>query len=69
MNTENDFNPNQLTLFDFIRPEISIDKPIRLIELDCKHHDGSRCFRWNSTIITGFDDYCSKAELRGEQDE
>ena len=24
---------NQLTLFDFIRPEISIDKPIRLIEL------------------------------------
>ena len=35
---------------------------------DCKHHDGIRCFRWNSTIITGFDDYCSKAELREEQD-
>ena len=24
---------------------------------DCKHHDGIRCFRWNSTIITGFDDF------------
>ena len=33
---------------------------------DCKHHDGIRCFRWNSTIITGFDDYCSNAERRGE---
>jgi len=22
---------------------------------DCKHHDGIRCFRWNSTIITGFE--------------
>lgn len=32
---------------------------------DCKHHDGIRCFRWNSTIITGFDDYCSNAERRG----
>ena len=31
---------------------------------DCKHHDGIRCFRWNSTIITGFDDYCSNAERR-----
>lgn len=36
---------------------------------DCKHHDGIRCFRWNSTIITGFDDYCSNAERRGESDE
>lgn len=35
---------------------------------DCKHHDGIRCFRWNSTIITGFDDYCSKAERRGEEE-
>lgn len=33
MNIENDFNPNQLTLFDLIRPEISLDNPIRLIEL------------------------------------
>ena len=31
---------------------------------DCKNHDGIRCFRWNSTIITGFDDFCSKAERR-----
>ena len=31
---------------------------------DCKHHDGIRCFRWNSTIITGFDDFCSNAERR-----
>lgn len=29
---------------------------------DCKHHDGIRCFRWNSTIITGFDDFCSNGE-------
>lgn len=29
---------------------------------NCKHHDGIRCFRWNSTIITGFDDFCSNAE-------
>lgn len=36
---------------------------------DCKHHDGIRCFRWNSTIITGFDDFCSNAEKRGEEDE
>ena len=35
---------------------------------DCKHHDGIRCFRWNSTIITGFDDYCSLAERRGEEE-
>ena len=33
---------------------------------DCKHHDGIRCFRWNSTIITGFDDFCSNAERREE---
>ena len=31
---------------------------------DCKHHDGIRCFRWNSTIITKFDDFCSRAERR-----
>lgn len=35
---------------------------------DCKHHDGIRCFRWNSTIITGFDDFCSNAEKRGEEE-
>ena len=32
---------------------------------DCKHHDGIRCFRWNSTIITGFDDFCSNGERKG----
>lgn len=36
---------------------------------DCKHHDGIRCFRWNSVIITGFNDFCSNAERRDEQDE
>lgn len=35
---------------------------------DCKHHDGIRCFRWNSTIITGFDDFCSNAERRSEEE-
>ena len=34
---------------------------------DCKHHDGIRCFRWNSTIITGFDDFCSNAERRTDE--
>lgn len=29
---------------------------------DCKHHDGIRCFRWNSVIETGFDDFCSEGE-------
>lgn len=27
------FNPDQFTLFDFLMPEVKIDKPIRLIEL------------------------------------
>ncbi len=27
---------------------------------ECKHHDGIRCFRWNSTIITGVYDFCSR---------
>ena len=35
---------------------------------DCKHHDGIRCFRWNSTIITGFDDYCSNGERKDGND-
>ena len=34
---------------------------------DCKHHDGIRCFRWNSTIITKFDDFCSNAERRTDE--
>lgn len=34
---------------------------------DCKHHDGIRCFRWNSTIVTGFDDFCSNAERRTDE--
>lgn len=36
---------------------------------ECKHHDGIRCFRWNSTIITGFDDFCSNGERRDEDEE
>lgn len=35
---------------------------------DCKHHDGIRCFRWNSTIMTEFDDYCSNGERRSEDE-
>ena len=35
---------------------------------ECKHHDGIRCFRWNSTIITGFDDFCSNGERRSENE-
>lgn len=33
---------------------------------DCKHHDGIRCFRWNSVIVTGFDDFCSEGERSEE---
>lgn len=36
---------------------------------ECKYHDGVRCFRWNSTIITGFDDFCSNGERRIENEE
>lgn len=35
---------------------------------ECKHHDGIRCFRWNSTIITGVYDFCSNGERRDEND-
>lgn len=34
---------------------------------ECKYQDGVRCFRWNSTIITGFDDFCSNGERRCER--
>lgn len=33
---------------------------------NCKHHDGIRCFRWNSVIETGDDDFCSEGERREE---
>ena len=37
---------------------------------ECKHHDGIRCFRWNSVIVTRFGDYCSSGERKdGGQDE
>ena len=37
---------------------------------ECKHHDGIRCFCWNSVIVTRFDDYCSNGERKdGGQDE
>ena len=32
--------------------------------IDCKWHDGIRCFRWNSVIVTGFDDFCSEGERK-----
>lgn len=35
---------------------------------DCEHHDGIRCFRWNSIIITGFDDFCSRWQRREDDD-
>ena len=55
--------------------EITIGEYERLIKVlrdvepvvrcrDCKYHDGIRCFRWNSTIITGFDDFCSNSERK-----
>lgn len=34
---------------------------------DCKHHDGIRCFRWDSVIVTRFDDFCSRGEERSEE--
>ena len=43
-------------------PPAQPEQPIRC--KDCKHHDGIRCFRWNSTIITNFDDFCSNAERK-----
>ena len=37
---------------------------------ECKHHEGIRCFCWNSVIVTRFDDYCSNGERKdGGQDE
>ena len=37
---------------------------------ECKHHDGIRCFCWNSVIVTRFDDYCSNGERKdGGQDD
>lgn len=35
---------------------------------ECKYHDGVRCFRWNSTIITEFDDFCSNGVRRIEDE-
>ena len=43
------------------------EKPKVIHCKDCKHHDGVRCFRWNSTIITGLDDFCSSAERRQDE--
>jgi len=33
---------------------------------DCKWHDGIRCFRWNSVIVTRFDDFCSEGERKDD---
>lgn len=35
---------------------------------ECKHHDGVRCWRWNSAIITGFNDFCSEGRRREDGD-
>ena len=34
--------------------------------LNCKHHDGVRCFRWNSVIVTRFEDFCSSGERKDD---
>jgi len=34
---------------------------------DCKWHDGIRCFRWNSVIVTRFDDFCSEGERKDDE--
>ena len=36
--------------------------------IDCKHHDGVRCWNWNSTIVTRFEDFCSNGERREDGD-
>lgn len=36
---------------------------------NCKWHDGIRCFRWNSVIVTGFDDFCSEGERKEDEEQ
>lgn len=31
---------------------------------ECKWHEGTKCYRWNSTIYTMSEDYCSSGERR-----
>ena len=41
------------------------DNYMRIVRCkDCKWHDGLRCFRWNSVIVTEFDDFCSEGERK-----
>ena len=53
---------------DVVTPIVVSQPTVDAIEVvrcrECKHHDGIRCFRWNSTIITGFDDFCSNGERK-----
>lgn len=55
-----DFNEAEYT----VRKAPTVDAVEVVRCRDCKHHDGIRCFRWNSTIITGFNDYCSNGERK-----
>ena len=55
-------------IFDIIDEQPTIEPEPEIVRCkDCKHYDGIRCFRWNSTIITGFDDFCSNAERRTDE--
>ena len=57
---------NLREFWKLIRPLRDVEAVVRC--RDCKYHDGIRCFRWNSTIITGFDDFCSNGEQKdGDQ--
>lgn len=56
-----------LNVLTEIRDRLNTLPTIEIVRCrECKHHDGIRCFRWNSTIITGFDDFCSNGERREE---
>ena len=58
-----------LNVLTEVRDRIKALPTIEIVRCrECKHHDGVRCFRWNSTIITGFDDFCSNGERRSEDD-
>lgn len=34
---------------------------------ECKWHEGTKCYRWNSTIYTMSDDFCSNGERRADE--
>lgn len=58
-----------LNVLTEIRDRLNALPTIEIVRCrECKYHDGVRCFRWNSTIITGFDDFCSNGERRSENE-